>query len=93
LESLEVEVANLLIGQNGFSTRVITEDGEHMLMTEVMQVPSPIFVPTDEHYRYAKSGGIPLSGKGKSRYFFLSSEIARIEDASTGAVIFTRCNR
>lgn len=86
--STEAQVVELLRSRAGHATRVITVDGEPMVVTEVVRATPPSR-PAAEFIHYAESGGIPLSAD-RGRYFFYSNEIARIEDVESGDLILDR---
>jgi hypothetical protein len=82
----EIDLVNLLLSRNGSRTCVTTVDGEPMRVrqVEVTDLPSAI-----EWDRYAELGGIGLSADN-GKYSFFSTEIGKIEDAASGAIIYAR---
>lgn len=84
----ECELVELLQSRNGGSTLVTTWDGEPMQVEEVIEAAELFPVPP-EFKEFAARGGIPLSADN-GRYYFYSTEVDRIEDVASGALLFAR---
>lgn len=82
----ESDLVSLLLSRNGSRTCVTTIDGEPMRVrqVDVTDLPSAF-----EWNHYEELGGIGLSADG-GKYSFFSTEIDKIEDVATGAIIYAR---
>jgi hypothetical protein len=84
----EREIVGLLQSRNGDATLVTAWDEEPMQIQEVIEAAEPSPLPPEWEHFSAK-GGVPLSADN-GRYFFYSTEIVRIEDIASGALLFVR---
>jgi hypothetical protein len=83
----ESELVDLLQSRNGCPTLITLWDGEPMQIEDISEAeldPVPL-----EMASFSETGGIPVSAD-RGRYFFYSTEIGRVEDVSTGAILFAR---
>ena len=84
--TFETGLVSFLLSRNGNRTCVTTVDGEPMRVSRVEMADLP---SVDEWDHYAELGGIGLIAGG-GKYSFFSTEIAKIEDIATGAIIYAR---
>ena len=82
----ETDLVSVLLSRNGSRTCVTTVDGEPM---RVRQVEITDFSSAIDWDHYAELGGIGLSADG-GKYSFFSTEIGKVEDVASGAIIYDR---
>jgi len=82
----EEQLVDMLLARNGRRTRITTVHDEPMkvMRVEITDLPSAY-----EWDHYAEIGGIGLSADG-GKYSFYSTEIDRVEDVASGAIIYAR---